>query len=115
MLAPSPGSVIAICAVSAGPTIKSFPARRGVAHPRRVLAAEDNMREEGRGDRTALIRPLTYEASTAFVMISSCPCNGARGRFATPRRGLAGRAPLLITTARGRGDHAPCASRSCGD
>ncbi len=33
------------------------PARRGVAHPRRVLVAEDGMREEGGGDRSALIRP----------------------------------------------------------
>jgi hypothetical protein len=33
------------------------PARRGVAHPGRVLVAEDGMREENGGDGTALIRP----------------------------------------------------------
>src|SRR2546427_7592662 len=34
------------------------PARRGVAHPRRVLVAEDGMRERNGGDGTALIRPF---------------------------------------------------------
>src|SRR2546427_7688063 len=42
---------------------RSAPARRGVAPPRRVLVAEDGMREENGGDGTALIRPLAQRRS----------------------------------------------------
>jgi hypothetical protein len=49
----------ALCTVAAPRRASSqsprIPCAAGVAHPRRVLVAEDGVREEGGGDRTALI------------------------------------------------------------
>jgi hypothetical protein len=52
------------------------PCAAGCSAPRRVLVAEDGMREENGGDGTALIRPLTL-ARRGLTIIRDLATNGA--------------------------------------
>src|SRR6266446_1476882 len=79
------GALIVVLFAFPAIEVRVHPARRGVAHPRRVLVAEDGVREEGGGDRTALIRPLTL--TLAPGRLSGCRGASAPGRC---RRGCQG-------------------------
>ncbi len=68
------GTLIVVLFAFPAIEVRVHPARRGVAHPRRVLVAEDGVREEGGGDRTALTRPF------APVRLSGCRGTSAPGR-----------------------------------
>src|SRR6266404_2243418 len=46
------GALIVVLFAFPAIEVRVHPARRGVAHPRRVLVAEDGVREEGGGDGT---------------------------------------------------------------